>query len=148
MTLQDLQKEFDDYLDKHDEALEFAEKEIDFDGKQLKDALKNQLKLQMRWEILTKRINKIYDICEYTMDEAYASAVNSELRDNFKDVKISEAKEYAKADKTFKAARRLLIDIREVRDEARGALDVITSRKYLLNSMTNAMVASVENTIL
>tara|TARA_B100000700_G_C15049568_1_gene859591 strand:- start:2140 stop:2586 length:447 start_codon:yes stop_codon:yes gene_type:complete len=148
MKIEDITKDFDDYVKEHDEALEEAEEQIDFEGKRLKTVLTNQLKLQMRWEILTKRITKIYDICEYVMDLSYNSSLSKELKDSYRQNTITEAKEFAKADETYKKARRLLIEIREVKDEAKGVLEVVNSRKYLLNNITNAMVASVEDTIL
>lgn len=118
------------------------------DGVVLKEALVNQISLQMDWELLVKKINKVYDVCENEAEIAYSAAISVEMKNAYKTTTITEAREFAKADPTYQRARRLLIEVREVRDEARGILSTIESRKYILNNITNAVVASVETHII
>jgi hypothetical protein len=121
---------------------------VSLDGVILKEALKNQIDLQLAWEVLVKRINKTFELCELEVESTYAAAVSAELKNAYKTVNITEAKEYAKANPDYQDARKLLIDIREVRDEAKGILSAIESRKYILNNITNAVVASAESHII
>lgn len=54
----------------------------------------------------------------------------------------------AKGDPDYLKARRLLNRIRHIRDEARGILDAVVSRKYVLNNITSAVTTGTERTIL
>lgn len=121
---------------------------IPLNGMILKEALKNQVALQMDWELLVKKLNKVYDVCENEAELAYASAISVELKNAYKSTTISEAREFAKADPVYQRAKRMIMDVRETRDEARGILEVIQSRKYILNNITNAVIASAETHII
>ena len=147
-TIQQIEKMFDDTKQIHEDTFKETEKNIDLNGMVLKEALKNQVDLQFQWEVITKKLSKLYDICELEAETAYAEAISAELKDRFKSYSISEAREFAKANKTYIQFKRLLIEIKEVRDEARGVLSTVESRKYILNNITNGLVASVDKTIL
>lgn len=144
----DLFKEFKKLESVFDDAYAKVEEEIDLDTVVLKDALKLQLKIQLRWEAITKKANWLFDWCEYEVDTAYAAALESELKDSYKSTKISEAREYAKANANYKKYRKLLVEARYLRDECRGVLEVITSRKYVLNNISNTVIAGAENHII
>jgi len=139
--LSDLNTEFDDLF-------ESAEDLILIENVRLNDALKNQLKLQLNWERFVNKVNFFYSTCEELVDNAHSSAFRKEMKDTYVDVSVNEAKEYAKADQDYREARALFNKARHLRDEARGVLETITSRKYILNNITNAKVASVDNDIL
>lgn len=147
-TIEFIEKEFNKLEALYDSKFTEVEKEIDLGGTSLRNALKSQLRLQMEWEILSKRVNKIYDLCENFMEESYNTAMSEELRNSHRINTITEAKEFAKTNKDYRLAKRMLLEIREVRDEVRAVVDVLTSRKYILNNMTNAIIGSVEDTIL
>lgn len=147
-TIDDVEKKYIALCPIYEQTFKDTEDLISLDSLVLKEALKNQIDLQLSWELIVKKFNKLYDVCEHEMDSAYAGAIGKELRDSYKNTSITEAREYAKADADYKRAKRLLIDIRETRDEARGILDTVQSRKYILNNITNAVVASVETHII
>lgn len=148
MSLALIEKRYEELLEIYEASYKAAEPLIILDGVILKEALKNQIELQLDWELIVKRFNKVYDLCELEAESAFATAISKELRDGYKNTSITEAKEFAKADKTYQTAKRLLIEIRETRDEARGILDTIQSRKYILNNITNSVVSSVETHII
>lgn len=122
--------------------------EMEFDGRQLKEALKSQMALMVQWEVMTKRFNYLFDECELLVEKEYADALKKEMTDRYREVSISEAKEYAKGSATYQHARRLLNEIRNSRDESRGLLESVHSRKYIMNNMVQAIVANSENHIL
>lgn len=132
----------------YNDLLGKCEKSILLDGVTLKNALKSQLELQMDWEIITKQISHVHDIAENELDFIFAESLSDELKNSHRSTSITEAKEFAKTNKDYRDMRRLLTDIKRLRDESRGVLETINSRKYLLNNMTNALVATVDETIL
>ena len=147
-NLADYQKRAKGLSDNYNELLNQCEESILIEGITLKTALKSQLQLQMDWEIITKRISYLFDLIENEMETEYAEAISKELKDSYRSTSITEAKEFAKTNKNYRDMRSLFIDVKYLRDEARGVLETINSRKYLLNNMTNAVVASVDDTIL
>ncbi len=147
-TIEDFTKRFKIISSNYEELLAKCEESILLEGISLKEALKSQLQLQMDWEVVSKRITYLCDQIENEMETAYAEAIKKELKDSYRSTSISEAKEFAKTDPDYKALRKLYINVKYTRDEARGVLDTVNSRKYLLNNMSNAIVASVEDTIL
>jgi hypothetical protein len=141
LRIEDLHKNFDSM---YDEAIET----VPLDNMKLVEALKSQIPMQMQWETLHKTACRYHDVVENEMESIYSEAISGELRDSYKSVSISEAREFAKTDFEYKEYRALLVDIRSLRDEIKGVLEVITSRKYTLNNMSNAIVAGVEDHIL
>ena len=146
--LQKIKTRFDSQVKIYEQTYNDTVDLVSLDGVILKEALKNQIELQLAWEVIVKRINKTYELCELEVESTYAGAVSAELKNAYKTVTITEAKEFAKADPDYQDARRLLIDVREVRDEAKGILSTVESRKYILNNITNSVVASVETHII
>lgn len=139
--VKDLQDSFDSL---YDEAIEL----VPLENMKLVEALKSQIPMQMQWETLHKTACRYHDMIETEMESIYSEAVSDELRNSYKSTSISEAREFAKTDNEYKEYRRLLVDIRSLRDDIKGVLEVITSRKYILNNMSNAIVAGVEDHIL
>lgn len=134
----------DQLLSRVDKTMERAEKDIPLNGKRLDVALKEQVDLQFEWELLATRANKIHQICEEILEATYAKAVSDEMTTKMKRVSISEAKEYAKANHDYRKARRLLIDAKEAKEEVRGGLETVNSRKYILNNITNSVIAGCQ----
>jgi hypothetical protein len=121
---------------------------IELDGDLLKNALKNQMTLMIRWEVMTKKFDYLFNEVEVIVDEEYALAFSDAFKDKYREISTTEAREKAKTGTSYKTAKRLQNKIRSHRDECRGLLEVVNSRKYTLNNMTNALVAGVHNTIL
>jgi hypothetical protein len=121
---------------------------FDLSGNTLKVCLINQLPMQVEWEMMVRKLSYLHDECELEMESAYAAAFKNEMSNPYAKVSTTEAKEFAKADPTYQQFRRALNSVKQVRDEARGCLDTVQSRKYTCNSLTNAIVAGVDSTIL
>lgn len=148
MTLTDIENELNKLSQQLDDAYEKSEPLILIEDVRLNDALKTQLQLQLLWENITKKLCWLYDVAEEHTETAYAEAFKNEMKNTYVDVSTTEGREYAKANPAYRDARKLMIEVRHVRDEAKGILETVISRKYILNNLTNAKVASVDKDIL
>ncbi|WGH49651.1 hypothetical protein [Alishewanella phage vB_AspM_Slickus01] len=148
ITASKLAADYKHLNDVYEELLNKCEASIMIDGITLKEALKSQLQLQFDWELITKKLSHLYDMVDTEVETAYAESVKKELKDSYRSTSITEAKEFGKTDKDYIAFKKLLNNVKYLRDEARGVLETVNSRKYLLNNMTNAIVASVDDTII
>lgn len=144
----ELLEAFEAQVVKYDELFNTNLDDMALDNRILKEALKSQMSLMVQWEVMTKRFNYLFDECEVLVEEEYANALKAAMNDKYKEIMISEAKEYAKSNPTYKTVRRLQNKIRHSRDESRGLLEAIHSRKYIMNNMVQSIVANVENHIL
>lgn len=148
MDLIDIQNEFDRLKQDYEELFEETEELVLIEGKILKDALRDQLPLELSWELMVKKLCNLYDHAELLVDTTFAEAVKEVMKDKYVDHTFMEAKTYAKANKSYKAAVTLLNDIRHIRDESKGVSEVTKTRKYTLKSLSDVLVAGVENHII
>lgn len=121
---------------------------IVIDDMQLKEGLKTQIQLEIQWERLAKKIKRIRDEYEQLTEEAYSDSISEELKNSYRSSSIQEAREFAKTNPRYRESKRVYIKAKNLYDEANGILEIIESRRYVLNNMTNSMVASVEKTII
>lgn len=148
INLTELENEFKIISANYDSMMETVEKDITLDNIKLSDALKNQLTLQMRWDSLYKKVSYIYDMAQFLVEQSYSDAVGTELKGSHRISTITEAKEFAKSNSDYKKCKRFMIIVQGVRDEVKVVVETINSRKYILNNLTNSIVASVDDTIL
>lgn len=146
--MQKLRTEINDLASLLEETFELTSDMIDLYGCELDTALKNQLLLQLEWEIVNKKARKLHSKCELKVDEMYSTAFRNEISNNHKALSTTEAREYAKTNKDYLDARLLLIEATELKEEASGLLEVIISRKYVLNNLTNAIISSANKEVL
>lgn len=139
---------FDTIREKYQDLFEELLDQIEIDNKLVKNALKEQITLQLQWELLHKEIANLYNLVETRVEEAYNEAVTNEMSNGYKKVTYSEAKSYAFADQSYKEAKALLIEVQRTRDEVKGILETIHSRKYILNNLSNLIVAGSQDQIL
>jgi hypothetical protein len=114
----------------------------------LKDALKNQVELQLVFETVYSKARKLQSFIEEEVENAYAEAIKNETNKNYRDVSISEARESAKTDTIYRKYRRLNIEATGLVHDSKAALETVTTRRYVMNNMTNAITSATENTIL
>lgn len=149
MDVIELNDQFDEASKIYDELTEESLPMIELDGVTLKEALKTQMPLMIRWEIMSKKFDHLFNEAELIVDEAYGDAIGNAYKiEKYREISTTEAKERAKGDPAYKTAKRLMNKIRHSRDECRGILEVIVSRKFLLNNLTNSITAGVDRTIL
>lgn len=148
MNLDAIRKRFGELEDAFEALYERTIDEIPIQNKKLKDALSNQIDLQLEWGMLAKSVGYIYDMCEIASEGEYSGAMTKELKDSYKTTTISEAREFAKASAHYQETRKLLAEIRRLKGNVNEVCETVNSRKYVLNNITNAVVASVENHII
>lgn len=139
--LEALITEFEDVYEKTIE-------DVKIDGSRLKEALANQIELMIKWETLLARAKTLVSIAEDGTENSYSDAITAVLQDSFKKYSITEAKEVARCDKTYRSWKRTSIDVNSLYNEVKAILEVVQSRKYILNNITNSVVASQENHII
>lgn len=147
-TLSDLQTELDAAKDEYETLFEETINDIRLDNQALMECLKNQVNITISWEIMTKRLNHLHDASEVIVDELYSKAFKAALHNRHRDVQTAQAKEIAKADPDYVRARYLQNDIRNIRDEGRGILEVVVSRKFILNNIVTSLTNGIDTTIL
>lgn len=148
MDVCEIVTEFDKLVQEYEDLFKESEEPMVLDGKTISEALKSQIILELSYELMSKKLSHLYDQCETEVESAYSDAVKDAMSDRYKEVTFTEAKVYAKANPTYKASVSLMHDIRHIRDECKGLESVVRSRKYILNNLTNLVVAGSENHIL
>lgn len=148
MTEADVVKEYNKLEKLIDKEMDDAMELVDLEHKKLKDALKEQIGLQMLWESLTTRAKYLKEVSEDIKEEFQSAAIVSLMRDSHRTTTITEAKIFANADPDYKRYKRFHQKVVNLYETSKGVNETITSRKYILNNLTNAVVASVENQII
>lgn len=143
-----IQNEITALRTKIDDTFENTSELIDVYGMSLDDALKNQLILQLEWELINKSARRLHSICELKVDEMYSAAFKAEMSNSYKSLTTTEGREFAKTNQQYLAARMLLIEAAELKEEASGLLEVVITRKYVLNNLTNAIIAAANKEVL
>jgi hypothetical protein len=143
---------YDSELDRLEEAVEKTSEET-LDDIYLEDvviavALKNQVRLQLTWELLSREISSLFDQIESELEGVYAMAIEAELKDSYKSSTISEAREFARANKEYRATKRVLQRSKYLKEMAKGIVETINSRKFVLNNLSNLIVHGSENYML
>ena len=148
MTLNEIENQLKKLNDEFDEIFEEVIPHISLNDMTLKEALQSQLPMQLRMESLSKKANYLCDNAEVMVEDVYGKAVKSEMSDNYRSVGIAEARLYANSNTEYKHAKRIHIQARRSRDEIKGCLEVIHSRKYTLHNLTSAIVSDSELKVL
>lgn len=139
--LQKLNQQFDDMI-AEDESL------ISIDGNTIKEALKVQVELQLRYEFFQAKAKRLFEYLEHETETYHATLMTSELRNSYRDTKSTEAKVFANSNKNYIELKKLMLDCKGLYSDAQAALETINARKYILHNLTNAVIASAEHTIL
>lgn len=148
MDIKTLEASFRKKVGEYEDLMEASLVEVEVDNKSLKDALKEQNGIQFKWERMSKSMDYYFNVCETISESMYADAIDRVMNNNYRDIKHNEARDRAKKDNDYRAARMLMNEIRHYRDEARGVLDVVISRRYILNNLTEAMCRSVDKDLI
>ena len=145
---QDYKKQVEDLNEKLNEYYDEYLEDMTIDNVRLKDALKSQVTLQLVFESFYAKTKRLQGLIEEEMENAYSVAITEQTSNNYRDVSISEAKEAAKGNRMYRLYRRLNIEAKALVSDANATLETVTTRRYVMNNMSNAIIASVENTIL
>lgn len=121
---------------------------IPLDNVKLDEALKNQINIQLVWEEYYAKVRGCNAQIMQFVDESLSAAVSNEFSTSNRRLTITEAKDAASLNPKYLQWKRLSITTKELTDTVKGILEVVNSRKYTLNNLTNAHIATVHNVIL
>jgi regulator of replication initiation timing len=140
-TFEALDTRFEEFLEEYTE-------QISIENKKLKDALVEQVNLQQVFGSIVAKIKNLKDTVDHYVSSIHADAMNGELRNAYKSVNVTEAKSVANSNKMYRKFNSLAVQVAGLLYDADSAMETVTTRKYILNNMSNAIIASVENTVI
>lgn len=143
-----LKKQLEDLEEQYNTTLDETLDLVSIEHVKIKDALINQLPLELSWNSMVSKGKSLKDRIEYEMDSAYSAAMEKELRHSHRSTSISEAREFAKCCPIYKEHRLLYLDADALLGDIKAAMETVTSRRYVLNNLTNLVVSSSESHLL
>lgn len=124
------------------------EQEVVVDNKPLKEALITQLRIQ-------SEVSDHFTTCSYLLKEYeviseqfYSLAIDRLINNKNKDYTSGEAKAVVHSDQNYINAKRMYNRAYKVYSQLKYLLELITTRKYVMNNLTNSIINSVEDHIL
>lgn len=130
------------------EAKKDLEPKLELEHEIIKDAITQQLKLQIEWEKHLAFVNASFYETEVYMESAYSKAVENNLTNKNIDYSISEAKIIAQHDRNYIDVKLLYNRLLVVKREVEGVLKTVDSRKWLLKSLTDLILQGSESEII
>ena len=129
-------------------VIEESEDIIEVWDVRLNTALKNQVRLEHKWNPLKADVMKLLARAKFVEETELNNGITSAMKDNYRSSSITEAKELGKSSLEYRKAKRLVIEVTDMLEEVNAYVETITSRRYVLNNITNATIASVENSLI
>lgn len=146
---------FQDLMDAHeklqakfDQFMEDFGDSIELDNSLLKDALKSQISLSLKINELHSRAVYVEMAVSEEVDFCFAYAFSELAENSNKKMSATELKNFASIDDDYIDTRKLLTEVRQSKNRIEGIRDTIISRKYVLNNITNSVVADSANYII
>jgi hypothetical protein len=132
----------------YDSLLEGTMDDVGLDAVRIKDALKGQLTLELVWNSILAKTKTLKEELEYQVEVAYSASIEKELKNSYRSTSISEAREFAKCNETYREYRKHLLNATGLYEDCKSAVETVTSRRYILNNLTNLVVSGSENHLL
>ena len=145
---QDLMDAHERLQEKYDQFVEDFGDVIELDNSLLKDALKSQITLSLKVNELHSRAVYVEMAVSEEVDFCYAYAYSELSENSNKKMSATELKNFASIDDDYIETRKLLTEVRQLKNQIEGIRDTIISRKYVLNNITNSVVADSANYII
>lgn len=146
-TPKDLQTRYDDLSVKFDEKYAEVEDLIDVNDVQLREALGAQTLLERNWLHFKARVSRLANEAEYYRDERLGAA-HKHFMHSQRAYSSTEVKRLAENDSEYLEYKMIHIQTLELKEMVDGVVDIIHSRRYVLNNITNAMVAAVDKQVI
>lgn len=145
---QDLLSAHEKLQEKYDKFMEDYGDLIDIDNSILKDALKSQITLSLKVNDLHSRAVYVEMAVSEEVDFCFAYAYSELAENSSKKLTATELKNFASIDDDYIETRKLLTETKQLKNQIEGIRDTIISRKYVLNNITNSVVADSANYII
>jgi len=140
----DLEDRYNKIKKEFDKMVGGFEDEISIDHKVLKEGLKSQIDLQVKWERIYA---KIYALNEAAKDETevdFAVAYKESMSDSYKSLSSTDGKYYATCDPKYIDSKKFSNKVLRLKKEAEAYVDIVETRKYILKDITASMINSVD----
>lgn len=138
----------DSIREKFNEKFERDENNIILKNITMKEALKSQLQLHLEWSVLSSSIMNLSKELEQQREFAYSKAFDEKMSNKNRNVTAQEAKNYAQSRDDFEEYSILLNESIKLKTEIDAVLEVIKSRQYTLNKLSDLVIHSLEDYII
>ena len=145
MTLDEVKDKFDSLLDRFVKLESGLEDKLSMENEQLKVALSSQIPLEYEWYPILSEARILRTVTKNSMDNIYHSGISEHLNNSYRKRTITEAKELSRSSNEYMDWSRMNDEMIDLYDDIKSIIEIIQSRRYVLNNITNAFVASVHN---
>lgn len=121
---------------------------IDVRDQVLFNALREQVALQMKYDEIYRTACWLVNEMETECESKFSIAFSNLLNNSQKALGVTEAKQYALSDKDYVDARRILSSAKYVKGKVEGTMDALTTRKYVLKNMCDALESGNDSHII
>lgn len=148
MTLEELEIQVTEALEDIDALMADDHEDILIDNKNIDAAMKQQIRLQIKWESVVSMIAGLLDECTTLSDELFAVAFHDRMINDDRSWSTTDAKILTQGDERYVKCKRLENRCKAAKREAEGFLRVIETRKYTLKNLTSLIIAGSDKYIL
>jgi hypothetical protein len=146
--LQLLEQQITDFKIEADHIMTAYEADIALEHNMLDDCLKNQITLQLEFERLLARAKGLEQDADSLKEQYHSYAFSVEMKSNKRPDSITEAKMHADCNTDYIRAVKAYNSIYKTRLEIAAVTEVLTTRKYTLTNITNAVIEGVNKHLL
>lgn len=134
---------YDDLLDRLQKTIDetFADDEdhIYLDKRCIDDCLKDQLKLQLRWERIVAHAAAIHEEAKNESDYLFSLSYQNKMENDKRAWSTTDARILASSDISYQDMKERQVRAYKLKKESEGILSVIESRKYALKNMCDLL---------
>lgn len=144
--------DLDDIVTSLEEAVsEFSvedEDKILLDNRCIDDCIKDQIKLQLRWERIYAECCRVHDMCKAESERLFSEAFHNKMTKEQRAWGTTEAKILSEGDPQYVAAKQLENRAGAVRRDAEAFLKTIVTRQYALKNMVDLVLSANDKYII
>lgn len=148
MTLEDLEVEVSDAISDLDEMMIEDHDQIMIDNKNIDSAMKEQIRLQIKWESIVSMLNRLLDDCTVMAEQTFSHAFHERMVNDNRTWSTTDAKILSQGDDRYVRSKKLENRCKSAKRETEGFLRVIETRKYTLKNLTSLIISGSDKYIL
>jgi hypothetical protein len=140
-TLESLDRKFESILNEY-------ESDMTLENITIKKALQSQITLELVFSDIFSKSKQLFSSVDDLLELTLAEVTSKTMKNSYSDIKLQEAKTHALASATYRRVKELHTLAKGLLSDTQVAYDTVTSRKFILNNLSNLVIASSEGTIL
>lgn len=125
-----------------------SKKDVTLENRKIDECLVSQLQLQLKWNKILARANRLVKLAENNEEEHFSIAYRDTKEFSSHTLTATDVKHIAGSDLDYIAARNLSTDVIYIKNKIQAYTDTIESRKYILKDLTNLIINGAEKYIL